>query len=119
MIYSKSVFTRFIIFFIYWYFLTGSINVEINELIRGFNHQRYAFQGPLRIYSPDNYPSECSLILDNIGVSYSLMADIQDRKENLINAITAIQEALIIYSGKISGGTKKIKTHLERVKQRL
>lgn len=79
-----------------------------------------AFQGALLVFTIDKYPYDFAMVQFYIGESYAMLAELQDREENLARALTALEESLKVYSPTAYPNEhKKAIYFYEKVKHRI
>ena len=79
-----------------------------------------AFQGALRVFTRDRYPYDFALVQFYMGESYAMLAELQERKENLARALAALEDSLKVFNSNVYPNEhKKVIYFYEKVKHRM
>jgi len=56
-----------------------------------------AYEKALKIYTRDKFPLDYAMTHNNLGNAYSNLADVEDKKPNILKAVASYNEALKVY----------------------
>ena len=57
-----------------------------------------AFQGALTVFTIEKYPYDYAMVRFSMGETYAMLAELQEREENLAKALASLEEALKIFT---------------------
>ena len=78
------------------YFQLNKPNIAFKKLFQSIQ----AFQEALKFHTPEDFPMQYAMTQNNLGATYSILAEVEDKAENCNKAIHAFQETLEFYTLK-------------------